>query len=416
MYSLVKSLIAPTKPEEKSYQELIDVVKDHLQPKPLVVAERYKFHQRSQREEESVSQFMAAIRKLSEHCEFGTFLNDAIRDRFVCGLHSRNIQEKLLTESNLTAKKALEVATSMEAAGKQSLQFHETPRVQRVEVSKRQGRCYRCGKSNHLSDACFYASAKCHVCREPGHIRKMCPKLQAGRNRGKRDKGRLANTEKRKEKPSCVNCVYSKDETEEHSLSGDELPVYTLNSVGSASLKPGSEGFALKVKLDGRSTSMILDTGAAVCIMPERLYLSLWKSKPLEKPDLRLKACGGQSLTILGKATVVVEHEGQRAILPLYVLKIDGPALFGRNWLSQIRLNWENIGFVSKETTQRDLERLLESSQAFKPGLGKVKNVKAHLQVKPNAMPKFYKARTVAFSCREKVEQELERLQKEGIL
>ena len=105
VYSLVKSLIAPTKPEEKSYQELIDVVKDHLQPKPLVVAERYKFHQRSQREEESVSQFMAAIRKLSEHCEFGTFLNDAIRDRFVCGLHSRNIQEKLLTESNLIAKK-----------------------------------------------------------------------------------------------------------------------------------------------------------------------------------------------------------------------------------------------------------------------------------------------------------------------
>ena len=197
VYSLVKSLIAPTKPEEKSYQELIDVIKDHLQPKPLVVAERYKFHQRSQREEESVSQFMAAVRKLSEHCEFGTFLNDAIRDRFVCGLHSRNIQEKLLTESNLTAKKALEVATSMEAAGKQSLQFHETPRVQRVEVNKRQGRCYRCGKSNHLSDACFYASAKCHVCREPGHIRKMCPKLQAGGNRRKRDKDRLANTEKR---------------------------------------------------------------------------------------------------------------------------------------------------------------------------------------------------------------------------
>ncbi len=52
-YSLLRNLLAPAKPVEKSYAELLKVIKQHLDPKPLVIAERFRFHRRKQLEGES---------------------------------------------------------------------------------------------------------------------------------------------------------------------------------------------------------------------------------------------------------------------------------------------------------------------------------------------------------------------------
>ena len=40
---------------------------------------------------------------------------------------------------------------------------------------------------------------------------------------------------------------------------------------------------------------------------------------------------------------VQVVYQGQTAILPLVVVKGDGPTLLGRNWLTKIKLNWDKI-------------------------------------------------------------------------
>ena len=39
-YGLLQSLLAPTKPADKKFEELVKVTKGHLNPKPLVKAER----------------------------------------------------------------------------------------------------------------------------------------------------------------------------------------------------------------------------------------------------------------------------------------------------------------------------------------------------------------------------------------
>ena len=76
-YSLLRSLLAPVKPNTKSYAELAKTLIDHLKPKPVIIAERYKFYNRSQKEGESIGDFVAVIRKLSIKCKFGD-LNLAI--------------------------------------------------------------------------------------------------------------------------------------------------------------------------------------------------------------------------------------------------------------------------------------------------------------------------------------------------
>ena len=52
---------------------------------PLQIAERHRFHQRVQQEGENINNFVAALRKLTEHCDFQD-LNNTIRDQLVSGL------------------------------------------------------------------------------------------------------------------------------------------------------------------------------------------------------------------------------------------------------------------------------------------------------------------------------------------
>ena len=85
-----------------------------MKPKPLAIAERFRFYQRNKGKQETVSQYIAELRKLSEHCEL---VNSSIkRDRLMYhGLSSVATLRKLhvLAEDKLDLKNA---AISMELA------------------------------------------------------------------------------------------------------------------------------------------------------------------------------------------------------------------------------------------------------------------------------------------------------------
>ena len=77
-------------------------VDPHFEPKPLIIAERFTFHCRNQSTSESILEYVAELRRLATHREFGGYREQALRDRFVCGLRSENIQKRLLSEADLT--------------------------------------------------------------------------------------------------------------------------------------------------------------------------------------------------------------------------------------------------------------------------------------------------------------------------
>ena len=116
--ALLKRLVSPCQPSQKIYSELVSALTTHLSPQPLVIAERLKFHQRNQHAHESVSEYAAELRRLSDTCKFGAFFKEALRDKFVCGLQSTVIQKRLLSEADLTFDKALDHALAMELADK----------------------------------------------------------------------------------------------------------------------------------------------------------------------------------------------------------------------------------------------------------------------------------------------------------
>ena len=52
-------------------------------------------------------------------------MDTALRDRLVCGLGNESAQKRLLAETALTLKKAIEIAQAMEAADIQSKELRQ---------------------------------------------------------------------------------------------------------------------------------------------------------------------------------------------------------------------------------------------------------------------------------------------------
>ena len=97
-YELLKDLCSPDKPNAKSFEALVTCLQNHLQPQPTIIAERYKFHQQNQNQGETVAEYLAASRRATAEFQFAAFLEEALRDRFVCGLANEHLQRRLLLE------------------------------------------------------------------------------------------------------------------------------------------------------------------------------------------------------------------------------------------------------------------------------------------------------------------------------
>ena len=123
LYKLLRNLVSPNKPAEKSYEELTTVLKQHLVPKPIVIAERLKFRKQIQKSGENIATYLVSLKQLAETCDYKQFLDEALRDQLVCGLRSEAIQKRLLTEAELDLKKALKISQAMEAATRQTMEL-----------------------------------------------------------------------------------------------------------------------------------------------------------------------------------------------------------------------------------------------------------------------------------------------------
>ena len=113
-YLLLKSLLSPQLPSEFTFDEITAKLINHLKPRRLTVAERFKCHHRNQHDGEDVAKFAAELRRLASSCNFGDFLTEALRDEFVCGIRNGNTQRKLLGEDR-SFEQALQIALADEA-------------------------------------------------------------------------------------------------------------------------------------------------------------------------------------------------------------------------------------------------------------------------------------------------------------
>ena len=72
-----------------------------------------------QRDKETVADYVAELRRLSKTCNFGGYLDTALRDQLVCGLNDRKTQKELLCIKNLTLTLATDKARAAETVNRE---------------------------------------------------------------------------------------------------------------------------------------------------------------------------------------------------------------------------------------------------------------------------------------------------------
>ena len=177
-YGILRSLLAPERPPSKTLEELTATLTKHFSPPPSEVISRFRFYSRMRQPGESVSAFIAELRKLTEYCNFGDSLNKALRDRIVGGINHEATQKKLLSESDLTYKRAVEIAQGIETSTA-NLREIQTPlkpvtvktepvhKVTRERDSsakpvKNSSPCPHCGTAGHSGSNCRFKDKRCH--------------------------------------------------------------------------------------------------------------------------------------------------------------------------------------------------------------------------------------------------------------
>ena len=117
-YKLLRSLVGAARLGTDSYEDLVKTLKDHYDPPPSFMVERYKFNRRERAPDESIAQFVAALRALAEHCQFGDKLEEHLRDRLVFGINNVHIRQRLLAEKDPTYQSLVSLATALQMAAK----------------------------------------------------------------------------------------------------------------------------------------------------------------------------------------------------------------------------------------------------------------------------------------------------------
>ena len=114
-YKLLKSLIAPTLPSDKTIDELYQTLKRHVQPTDSVISHRARFYTRKQKDTESVTDFTAELKHLAAECEFDAFLDQVLYNIFAIGIADREAQKKLREVKQLTFAKVVEIVLTHES-------------------------------------------------------------------------------------------------------------------------------------------------------------------------------------------------------------------------------------------------------------------------------------------------------------
>ena len=187
-YAILRGL-SGNNPSQKTFTELCELMELHIRPAPNEIHERFLFYSRDRKDHESIGQYIAELRKLSENCSYGDKLNEQLRDRLVVGVRNEKIQQRLRSERALTLEKALETALSIESSTKfaKEIQCAQGTRENYSAIHKLPDKreCYKCGSGYHLADKCPFIDKECFGCKRRGHTRRKCRQAGSRQDGGK---------------------------------------------------------------------------------------------------------------------------------------------------------------------------------------------------------------------------------------
>lgn len=446
---VIKAL-KPKKFEDATFQEVSTLCTTLFVGKRRSVVDHYKLIARHQREGETLRDFAIDLQALGERCTYDAQNLDLIlRDHFIYGLLKEETRTKLMeTDDNKTFLDVVGLAEGIEQIREESAAMSSQRNVNRVE--KRQGR----GRSDQWSQVRNRSRERsprdsevtCYRCGTKGHFAKFCKQPR-----------RFVNTSdyryRNRRGPNSTNSVSDFDDNEGevpveefenmmlddsvNSIGGnnefnfsrdrDRHMPYSFSSVLGMSIN-SLKSALVELQVESVLLRMEVDTGSCVTVCSSVEYKKYFSHVKLESCFMPLSVVSGERLKVLGKITVNVRSK--RGNYALRMIVIDSKRIFtpllGRDWLDILNPAWRSRFKLNKIESPPPLDvfRLNMVSQlkkdypnVFDDDLSEpIRGFTVDIRMNKNAKPFVHKAYNLPFKLRDKVTEQLDQLEKMGVI
>ncbi|KAL4702913.1 hypothetical protein ACJJTC_005141 [Scirpophaga incertulas] len=373
--SLLRNLMGPeatkilinlpiSEKQKTDYESVLKAIDAYAFPRKNVVFDRFIFNNRNQKEGEPFETFLGECRAMLKACNFELDkqnINESLlRDKIVCGIRDKNVQESLLRMDGLTLEKAANFCRASEiskiqveklnASSTEAIEIDAAERSYRNRANQeltRKFKCTRCG-FEHGARACPAYLKQCNKCKKLNHFANMCK--------------------------SRINIVQIQNEnTVSHENSRDS----SENLFCYSAFKDYSTDWMEKIKIEDSVHICKLDTGADISIMPEKVFNKIMiKSNLRMRPtSVKLEAFDGSKITPKGMVNLKCGYKNKEAYIDFMVVPTARSLLLSSEGCIKLNLV-QRVSMVNIESPEM---KLINKHKHVFTGSGKFLNTECNI-------------------------------------
>ena len=394
---------------KNDYECVLNKFKSYVEPRRNIVFERHKFWCVTHKE--GLESFIAELRKQAAKCDFAEPEN-MLRDKLVFAHRSDAVRERLLREKELNLQKALDICRAAEASHQQARQMGQmaptakepaeaaAARVDQVRTQSYPGKkkqhikkkeCKFCGKTH--GHKCPAYGKKCMKCGMYNHFANVCFSRQ-------------------QKKVSTLQC--SDSYTDSYDNNNEQLFIGTLKT----NKRNKSDSWYTNLKINGKSLTFNLDTGADTNVMPLTMYNSLNSDSTLQDSPVTLVSFDNSRIKPVGQVCLKAEcaENGKNVKLNFHVTDHSDTAVLGKKACAELNLVQRiNVSNIKTKTVVSDKTALLKEYVDVFQGLGEY-DKEYDIQLKKDAVPIIQPMRKFPFSKLKPLKETLDNLKTSGIV
>ena len=350
-YQLMYDMVSPEKPENKNYEELIQVFDQYFKPQQNPLAARYKFYNARKDPTETASEWEARLRGLAVGCEFGSELKICLRDKFIFGFEKGPILDRMMEEDVKTdLEKMVPIATNKMAAreiheimvktepihhirgtkgpkhaaprngaqpgspwrGNSNAHAHmRSTRNQHGSNGSSNGECEVCGRRNHKKDKCHFKNYTCNFCKKIGHLSNVCKQKVNNTDRNFRHHFLQDNTNSNNNinnpNDDCIFFVANRN-------------IFNLEHTSDNA----EDSFMLKLFIENKFLFFQIDTGSSVSCLSLDIYNTFFSDFQIKPTNKHFIFYNGSQVKPVGVVTLNITYNNKENYLDFYVMENGG--------------------------------------------------------------------------------------------